>query len=91
MTRVGGLACAEGSPVDVRIDYGAELDASKVDEPTLWNSVTSLMIVMNACLARTERWLWMNTGSTENGNAILVVSDTGHPVISVGAEKIYGQ
>jgi len=50
------------------------------DEPVLWNSVTSPMIVMNAYLTRTTRWLWMNTTSTENADAILLALDTSHPV-----------
>jgi hypothetical protein len=50
------------------------------DEPTLWNSVTSPMITVTAYLPRSSRWLWMNTASVEQGDAILLASDPNHPV-----------
>jgi hypothetical protein len=50
------------------------------DEPALWNSVTTPIMLMNAYLVRTNRWLWMNTGSVEDADDILMALDPTHPL-----------
>jgi hypothetical protein len=55
-------------------------DHDEGDEPTLWNSVTTPIIMMNAYLVRTSRWLWMDTTSTVKGDDIMLALDTTHPV-----------
>ncbi|MFZ2145748.1 MAG: PA14 domain-containing protein [Sedimentisphaerales bacterium] len=55
-------------------------DFSNGDEPTLWNSVTSPLILMNAYIARSGKWQWMNTTSLADADDILLALDTTHPL-----------
>jgi hypothetical protein len=50
------------------------------DEPTLWNSVTTPIILMNAYLVRTNRWLWMDTTTINKADDIMMASDPTHPL-----------
>jgi len=50
------------------------------DEPALWNSVTSPMILTTAYLVRTSKWVWMETDDVTQVDAILMALDTSHPV-----------
>jgi hypothetical protein len=50
------------------------------EEPTLWNSITKPMIVMNGNLIRSNRWKWMNTTTMVKGDDILLAVDPNHPL-----------
>jgi beta-lactamase regulating signal transducer with metallopeptidase domain len=51
------------------------------DEPILWNSVTTPLILMNGYIVRSSRWRWMDTTTTvSEGYIIMLALDTTHPV-----------
>ena len=50
------------------------------DEPALWNSVTSPMILTTAYIVRSSKWVWMETDDVSQVDAILMALDTTHPV-----------
>ncbi len=55
-------------------------DFTNDDETTLWNSVTSPLILMNVYIVRSSRWMWMDTTSQEDADDIIVASDPAHPL-----------
>lgn len=53
------------------------------DEPTLWNSVTTPMILSSTHISRNSRWKWFDTTSIPNLTAPpLEVMDVNHPVFA---------
>jgi hypothetical protein len=52
------------------------------DEPTLWNSVTTPLILMNGYIVRSSRWRWMDTTTMVKGDDILLALDPAHPVFA---------
>jgi len=53
-------------------------------EPTQWNSITTQTIVLNAYIARNNRWKWMNSGTatSNSGSPLLEALIPGHPIFS---------
>ena len=49
-------------------------------EPTMWNFVTTPLILMNGYFVRSSHWRWMDTTTTVNGGYIMLALDTTHPV-----------
>jgi hypothetical protein len=51
------------------------------DEPGLWNSIASPMILMNGYIVRSNRWRWMDTTSIVKGDdRLLLALDPNHPL-----------
>jgi hypothetical protein len=60
-------------------DPNAEVEGD--DEPTLWNSVTTPMLMQSAHIARSNKWGWLNgTGTAYAKDAMAIVVDANHPV-----------
>jgi len=50
-------------------------------EPTVWNGITTPLMLMSQYLTRSSRWKWLNTGHTGGTNdGDLKIIDTGHPI-----------
>jgi len=54
------------------------------DEPTIWNEVTSPLILTTAYIARNSRWLWINGTSLKEdaGTPTLEAVDVHHPIFN---------
>ena len=54
------------------------------EEPTQWNSATTPLILMQALIARSNRWKWINSSSQINfgGAPALKVVEPGHPIFA---------
>ena len=48
-------------------------------EPTDWNGVTTPIIMQVAHIARSNRWLWLNTEETNNSLQNMLVVEPAHP------------
>jgi hypothetical protein len=52
------------------------------DEPTLWNSVTTPIILQAAHLYRSSRWRWIDSTSTSNTEANMLAVLADHPIFA---------
>ncbi len=43
------------------------------DEPTMWNSIETPVMLLNCYLARSSRWKWVNTGTATNNSGTPLV------------------
>lgn len=51
------------------------------DEPAMWNSVKTPVLLLNAYLARNNRWRWVNTGAIANDMPWPEILDLDHPIL----------
>ena len=52
------------------------------DEPSLWNSVTAPILHQAIHIARSSRWLWLNSTSTSSTTGNMAAVLPGHPVFA---------
>jgi len=68
--------------------------ASDAAEVTQWNSITTPLMLQAMHIARSSRWLWVNTTTLPNlSDSLIDIIETGHPIfagISDGAQLIDG-
>jgi len=67
-------------------------DYNNGDEGTLWNSVTTPIILSSTHIVRSSRWKWLDTGSTDNAaSAMMQAVDASNPLFAGVALDANGQ
>jgi hypothetical protein len=78
-TKIAALNAADLIIISRDADSGSYDDGT---EPTQWNSVTTPILMQIAHIARNNRWLWLNSGSTNDAQPTLQAVATSHPVFN---------
>jgi len=78
-TKIAALNAADLIIISRDIDSGSYDDGA---EPTQWNSITTPILMQIAHIARNNRWLWLDSGSTNDAQPTLQAVATSHPVFN---------
>ncbi len=76
-TKIAALNAADLIIISRDTDSGNYDDG---DEPTQWNSIETPIIMQVAHIARSSRWLWLDSGDTNDAQPTLQAVATAHPI-----------